>query len=113
MSHNQFQFIGNLTRDPELTYTPNGTAVANIDIAVNSSWTDKDNQKQEKVNYFRLKTWAKSAENAGKFLSKGSMIFAEGSIENNTYDKDGQKVYGFEFVADRIQYLSKKKGDES
>jgi single-strand DNA-binding protein len=112
MSLNKFQFIGHLTRDPELTYTPGGKAVANIDIAVNDVWTDSQGQKQEKVNYFRIKTWEKKAENAGKYLAKGSMIFVEGAIQNNTYEKEGQTVYGFEFVADSIEYLSKKKGGD-
>ena len=74
MSLNKFQFIGNLTRDVELRYTPEGKPVATIDIAVNDSYKDKAGEKQETVNYFRLTCWDKPAEAHAEYLGKGSRI---------------------------------------
>uniref|UniRef100_UPI0039F64B04 single-stranded DNA-binding protein n=1 Tax=Sulfuriferula sp. GW6 TaxID=3345112 RepID=UPI0039F64B04 len=110
MSLNKFQFIGNLTREVELRYTPDQKPVATIDIAVNDSYKDKSGEKQENVNYFRLTAWGKQAENHAEYLGKGSPIFAEGHLENDDYEKNGQKVYGFKFIVDSIQYLGSKKG---
>ena len=114
MSHNQFQFIGNLTREVATRKAANGKTVADIDIAVNESWTDKEtNEKKEKVNYFRITAWGKTAENAAQYLGKGSSVFVQGQIENNNYDKGGEMVYSFQFVADTVRFLSKKKEDEN
>lgn len=70
MSLNKFQFIGNLTRDSEVRYTPNSDARAVFDLGVNQTWRDSAGQKQEKSNFFRIKCWGKTAENAGKYLGK-------------------------------------------
>lgn len=111
MSHNQFQFIGNLTADPSISITPGNKTVATIDIAVDASYRDSGGEKVEKTNFFRIKAWGKMGENAGQFLAKGSSIFVQGVINNNNYTKDNETIYGFEFVAENIQYLSKKKTD--
>jgi single-strand DNA-binding protein len=111
MSHNQFQFIGNLTTDPTISITPGSKSVATIDIAVDASYKNSDGEKVEKTNFFRIKAWGKLGENAGQFLAKGSSIFVQGVINNNNYTKGDDTVYGFEFVAENIQYLSKKKTD--
>ncbi|HEV2618623.1 MAG TPA: single-stranded DNA-binding protein [Acidobacteriaceae bacterium] len=108
MSLNRFQFIGNLTRDTEVRHTSNGTAAGVFDVAVTQQWRDNDGNKQEKTNFFRIKTWDKTAENAGKYLGKGSKVYVEGRIENTEYQKDGQTVYGTDFVAEYVQYLDTK-----
>ena len=109
MSLNKFQFIGNLTRDTELRYTPGGDPRSLFSLGVNQTWYDSEGQKQEKSNFFRIKAWGKTAENAGKYLGKGSKVYVEGHIENTEHQKDGQTIYGTDFVAEYIEYLDTKK----
>ncbi len=108
MSLNKFQFIGNLTRDTEVQYPSNSEPCGIFNLGVNQTWRDADGNKKEKSNFFRIKCWGKTAENAGKYLGKGSKVFIEGRIENTEYEKAGQTVYGTDFVADYIEYLETK-----
>lgn len=89
MGLNRLQFIGKLTRDTEIRYTPGGDARAVFYLGVNQTWRDAEGVKQEKSNFFRIKCWGKTAENAGKYLGKGSEVFIEGRIENTEHQNDG------------------------
>ncbi|MEX3583571.1 MAG: single-stranded DNA-binding protein [Burkholderia sp.] len=108
MSVNKFQFIGNLTRDADVRYTGNDRTIGTFDLAVTDEWRDSKGEKQEKTNFFRIKTWDKTAENAGKYLGKGSQVYVEGRIENTKFEKNGETVYGMDFIADYVQYLRTK-----
>lgn len=77
-------------------------------LGVNQSWRDAEGKKQEKSNFFRIKAWGKTAENAGKYLGQGSKVFVEGRIENTEHVKEGQTIYGTDFVAEYIEYLDTK-----
>ena len=89
-SLNRIVLIGNLTRDPELKYTPTGTAVCTFSIATNRSWTSSDGQTKEEVQYHRVVAWQKLAELCGKLLNKGRKVFAEGRMTYRTFTgKDG------------------------
>jgi len=89
-SLNRIVLIGNLTRDPELKYTPTGTAVCTFSIATNRSWTSSDGQTKEGVQYHRVGAWQKLAELCGKLLNKGRKVFAEGRMTYRTFTgKDG------------------------
>src|SRR3989338_1849236 len=89
-SLNRIVLIGNLTRDPELKYTPTGTAVCTFSIATNRSWTSSDGQTKEDVQYHRIVAWQKLAELCGKLLNKGRKVFAEGRMTYRTFTgKDG------------------------
>ncbi|MFA6016619.1 MAG: single-stranded DNA-binding protein [Patescibacteria group bacterium] len=89
-SLNRIVLIGNLTRDPELKYTPAGTAVCTFSIATNRSWTTNDGQTKEEVQYHRVVAWQKLAELCGKLLNKGRKVFAEGRMTYRTFTgKDG------------------------
>jgi len=89
-SLNRIVLIGNLTRDPELKYTPAGTAVCTFSIATNRSWTTNDGQIKEEVQYHRVVSWQKLAELCGKLLNKGRKVFAEGRMTYRTFTgKDG------------------------
>jgi single-strand DNA-binding protein len=89
-SLNRIILIGNLTRDPELKYTPAGTAVCTFSIATNRSWTTNDGQTKEEVQYHRVVAWQKLAELCGKLLNKGRKVFAEGRMTYRTFTgKDG------------------------
>jgi single-strand DNA-binding protein len=105
---NRFEFIGNLTRDAELRNTGTGRAVATIHIAVDDSWKDGEGTTHEQTEYFRISAWDKLGEAAHKYLGKGSGVWITGKVKNTEYMKDGQKVYGTDFVADDIQYFNTK-----
>ena len=104
MSHNQFQFIGNLTKDTQLSNS-GAAPVATFDLAVNRVWRDGEGQKQEVTDYFRIKCFDQQATNAGRYLGKGSLVFVQGHILPTKWEKEGQKQYGFDFIASKIEYL--------
>lgn len=100
-SLNRIVLIGNLTRDPELKYTPAGTAVCTFGIATNRSWTTNDGQTKEDVQYHRIVAWQKLAELCGKLLNKGRKVFAEGRMTYRTFTgKDGVQRTIAEIVLD-------------
>ena len=107
MSHNLFQFIGNLTRDTDVRHSEN-CARAVFDLAVNRVWRNAAGAKQEQTDFFRIKSFGGLAENAGKYLGKGSKVFVQGRIEPTKYEKDGKTEYGFDFIAEEIEYLDTK-----
>lgn len=98
---NKVILIGNLTRDPELKYTPNGTAVCTFGVATNRSWTTHDGQIKEDVQYHRVVAWQKLAELCGKLLTKGRKIYMEGRLTYRSFTgKDGQQRSITEIVLD-------------
>ncbi len=100
-SMNKVILIGNLTRDPELKYTPNGTAVCTFGVATNRSWTTQDGQVKEDVQYHRVVAWQKLAELCGKILGKGRKIYMEGRLTYRSFvGKDGQQRSITEIVLD-------------
>lgn len=100
-SLNRIVLIGNLTRDPELKYTPTGTAVCTFGVATNRSWTTNDGQTKEDVQYHRVVAWQKLAELCGKLLNKGRKVFAEGRMTYRTFSgKDGIQRTIAEIVLD-------------
>ena len=104
MSVNKWIGIGNLTRDPELKYTPSGTAVCNFSIACNERFKGKDGQMQERAEFINIVAWRQLAEICGKYLTKGKQVYIEGKIQTRSYDdKDGNKRYITEIVADKMQ----------
>ena len=110
-SVNKFIGIGNLGRDPDIRYLPDGGAVTSISIACTESWKDKSGEKQERTEWVRIVFFGKLAEIAGEYLKKGSQVYIEGRIQTRKYqDKDGQDRYITEIVADRMQMLGSRSG---
>ena len=110
-SLNRVLLIGNLTRPPELRYTPSGTAVADMRMAVSRSYTTQSGEKRDETAFLTVIAWGKTAENCSEYLDKGSQIFVEGRIQTRDWEgKDGQKRSATEIVADRVQFLSRTKG---
>jgi single-strand DNA-binding protein len=100
-SLNRIILIGNLTRDPELKYTPTGTAVCTFGVATNRSWTTADGQTKEDVQYHRIVAWQKLAELCGKLLAKGRKVYLEGRMTYRTFvGKDGVQRTIAEIVLD-------------
>lgn len=110
-SLNKVMLIGNLGKDPELRYTPNGTAVATFSIATSDSWKDAEGKLTERTEWHNVVTWRKLAEISAQYLKKGQKVYVEGSIRNRNYDdKNGVKRYVTEIVADNLIMLGAGKG---
>lgn len=107
---NKVMLIGNLTRDPELRYTPAGMALCNFTIAINSFYNDKAGQKQKDVCFMRVTVWGKSGENCSQYLTKGRPVFVEGRLRSRSWEADGQKKSSTEVVADNVQFLGSSPG---
>lgn len=105
-SINKVIIIGNLGRDPETRFMPNGEAVTNIAVATTESWKDKSGEKKELTEWHRVTMYRKLAEIAGKYLQKGSQVYLEGKLQTRKWtDKDGVERYTTEIVADVMQML--------
>jgi len=113
---NRVLLIGNLTRDPEIRYTPKGTAVADIALAVNRVFTGEDGEKREEVTYVDVVVWSRLAEIAEQYLKKGRPVFIEGRLQLDSWDdkQTGQKRSRLRVVAENLQMLgSRGEGDSS
>jgi single-strand DNA-binding protein len=109
MSVNKVILVGNLGKDPELRYTPSGTAVATFSLATTERYKDRDGQRQEKTEWHNIVAWRQLAEICGKFLHKGKQGYIEGKIQTRSYDdRDGNKRYITEIVVDQMQMLGTK-----
>jgi single-strand DNA-binding protein len=103
---NKVLLIGNLTKDPELRYTPGGLAVANLRMATNRTYKDKSGEKKQEVCFITVVTWDKQAEICNQYLHKGSPLFVEGRLQSRTWDgPDGKKRSVVEVRAERVQFL--------
>lgn len=110
---NKAILIGRLGRDPELRYTASGTPVANFSVATTERYKDKAGEKQERTEWHQITAWRKLAEIASQHLSKGSLIYLEGRLRTEEYEKDGQKRRATKIEADTIRFLdTKRKPDE-
>jgi len=105
---NKVFLIGNLTREPELRYTPAGVAVANLGLAVNRRFRDKTGELREDVCFLTVTVWDKQAEACCQYLQKGSPIFVEGVLQSRSWEtSDGQKRSTIDVRAERVQFLGK------
>jgi single-strand DNA-binding protein len=108
---NKVILIGNLGADPELRYTPNGQAVCDVRLATNESWTDKSGQKQERTEWHRVVFWGKPAEIVKQYMAKGQRMYIEGRLQTRSWDdKEGNKRYSTEIVANDFMFLSSREG---
>jgi single-strand DNA-binding protein len=109
-SLNRVFLIGNLTRPPELRYTPSGTAVSDLRLAVNRSFTTQGGDKRDETCFLTVVVWGKQAEACGEYLDKGSPILVEGRLQTRDWEtKDGQKRSVVEVVAERVQFMGRTK----
>jgi single-strand DNA-binding protein len=110
-SVNKVILIGNLGRDPETRYMPDGGAITNVSVATTEQWKDKNGEKQEKTEWHRVAFFGKLAEIAGEYLKKGSQVYVEGRLQTRKWqDKDGQDKYTTEIVANVMQMLGSRQG---
>ncbi len=113
-SLNRVQLIGNLTRDPELRYTPSGTAVCSFSIATNRNWTTDSGEKKEEVEFHRIVAWNKLAELCSQFLVKGRKVYVEGRLTTRNWTaQDGTQKQTTEIIiSDMILLDSRRNGEE-
>lgn len=109
---NRVILMGNLTRDPELRYTPKGTAIAKLGLAINRYWTSETGEKKEEVTYVDVDVFGRTAENCGQFLRKGRPVLVEGRLRYEQWDdkQTGQKRSRLGVVAETVQFLGSPAG---
>jgi single-strand DNA-binding protein len=113
-SLNKVLLMGNLTRDPELRYTPQGSAVVNLRMAINRRFKTQTGEMKEETCFVTVVAWGKQAETCSQYLTKGRPIFVEGRLQSRSWEaQDGQKRSTIEVRADRVQFLGKAQTSEA
>jgi single-strand DNA-binding protein len=102
---NKAIIIGSVGKDPDMRSTADGTQIANLSVATSESYKDKSGNKVENTEWHRVSAFGKLAEIIGQYVTKGSKVYIEGKIRTRSYDKDGQKVYTTEIIANELQML--------
>jgi len=101
---NRVMLLGNLGADPELRVTPGGQAVLKLRLATNETYLDRNNVRQERTEWHRVTIWGRRAEALGKILQKGDSLFVEGRLQTSSYEKNGEKRYSTEVVANNVVF---------
>lgn len=111
-SFNKVILLGNLTRDPEVRYTPKGTAVTDLGLAVNRTYTADNGEKREEVTFVDVTFWGRTAEVAGEYLKKGRPVFVEGRLQLDSWDdkQSGQKRTKLKVIGENMQMLGAPRG---
>lgn len=108
MDLNRVSLIGNVVRDPEVRTTPSGQSVANITVATNLIWKDKDGKRQQKAEFHSIVAWRKLGEIVGSYVKKGGRVYVEGRLETRSWDDpNGVKRYKTEIIADNLILLDR------
>ncbi len=106
---NKVQIIGNLGRDPEMRYTPNGKPVTTFTVAVSRSWLKPEGERMEKTEWFNIVAWERLAEICNQYLSKGSGVYVEGRLETHSWEaENGQKHFRTEIIANEVIILDRR-----
>jgi len=108
-SLNKIMLIGNVGKDPEMRFTPNGVPVASFSLATSRSFGANDGERRQETEWFTVIAWRKQAESCNQFLTKGQKVYVEGRLHSRTWEgQDGQKHFVNEVIADRVLFLDKK-----
>jgi single-strand DNA-binding protein len=111
---NKVILVGNVGQDPETRYMPNGGAVTNLSLATSESWKDKNTgEQQERTEWHRVVFYQKLAEIVAEYVKKGSKLYVEGSLRTRSWEQDGVKRYATEIIANEMQMLDGRGGQES
>lgn len=103
---NRVELIGRITKDPELRYTSANVATCRFTLAVNRNFSNQNGERE--ADFINIVAWRNQAENIKKYVSKGSLVAVEGRIQTGSYDRDGQRVYTTDVIADNVQFLEPK-----
>lgn len=109
---NRVQLIGRLGKDPETRFTPKGSKVCHFSIAVDRRWRSADGEQKEATDWFNVEVWGRLGEICQQYLSKGRLVFLEGRLQTDQYEKDGEKRSSTKVVALHMQMLDRKAGEE-
>ena len=110
-SVNHVMVLGNLTRDPELRYTPSGTAVCQLGVALNRRWRDQAGELQQEVTFVDVTVWSKQAETVAQYLTRGRAVAIEGRLQQDTWETEGgERRSRLKVVAQRVTFLSSASG---
>lgn len=109
-SVNKVMMLGRLTRDPELRYTPKGTAVCDLGVALNRTWTDPGGEKKEEVTFVDVTAWSRTAELCAQYLKKGRQVFIEGRLKLDQWEQEGAKKSKLTVVADQVTFVDGGQG---
>jgi len=109
---NKAMIYGNLTRDPEMKALPSGMNVTTLSLATNRVYNDRDGKRQESTDYHNVVVFGRQAETVNQYLKKGSSAYVEGRLQTRSWEKDGQKQYRTEIVADRVQFGPRSGGSD-
>ena len=104
---NKVILVGNLGAAPELKTGPSGQSRCKLNVATNESWKDKNGERHERTEWHRVTVWGAQGENCAKYLDKGRSVYVEGRLATHSWDKDGQKHYSTEVVAERVVFLGR------
>ena len=108
-SLNKVMLIGNLGRDPEVTYTPGGMAVAKVSLATSDFWNDKTTgERRERTEWHRVTFFGKQAETVGRYMTKGRQMYVEGRLQTSSYEKNGETRYSTDIIANTFQFLGQR-----
>lgn len=107
---NKAMIFGNLTRDPELKSLPSGMQVCSFSIATNRVYKDRDGKRAEQTDYHNVVVFGRQAETSAQYLKKGASAYVEGRLQTRSWDKDGEKQYRTEVIADRVQFGPRSSG---
>lgn len=107
-SVNKVIIIGNVGKDPEVRYMPNGDAVCNLSVATSRTWKNKEGERQEETEWHRVVMYGRQAEVAGEYLKKGRPVYLEGRLKTRKWEKDGVDHYTTEIVTDTMQLMGGK-----
>ena len=110
-SINKVFFMGNLTRDPEVRYTPSGTAVGDLSVAGNATSKSRDGKMVETTTFVTFTVWGQTAENCAKYLKKGRSVLIEGKLKFDSWEKDGKKYSKLGVTAENVQFLDSRKAE--
>ena len=111
---NRVMLAGNLTRDPEMRFTPSGTAVTNLGLAVNREYTTKEGEKKKEVAFIRIVTWGKQAQSCQEHLKKGSSILVEGRLQSRSWETaEKEKRNTLEVTAERVHFLTRRTEEQA
>ena len=111
---NRVMLAGNLTRDPEMRFTPSGTAVTNLGLAVNREYTTKEGERKKEVAFIRIVVWGKQAQSCQEYLKKGSSVLVEGRLQSRSWETaEKEKRNTLEVTAERVHFLTRRNEEQA
>lgn len=110
---NRVQLIGNLGKDPQTRFTPNGNKVCQFSVAVNRRWRTADGNTKEATDWFNVEAWERLGEICQEYLHKGSLVFVEGRLRSDRYEQEGETRYFTKVIAQQMQMLDRRYEEET